>query len=200
MQQPVQASDNAASPTPARLGAPDMVRVWDWPLRAYHWALAVFVLIAWFTPNKYDSLHRFAGYTVLGLIVFRLGWGFFGTRYSRFRTLKRRLRATPQYLWNLRRGKTGRYLGLNPAGAAMLVAMLLLLAVSTISGWMQVTVRFFGVWWVEDTHAFSSDAVMVLVVLHVLGVLVMCALQKENLVRAMISGWKRRHVFPPKKD
>ena len=45
----------------------------------------------------------------------------------------------------------------------MLVAMLLLLAVSTISGWMQVTVRFFGVWWVEDTHAFSSDAVMVLV-------------------------------------
>jgi len=75
-----------------------------------------------------------------------------------------------------------------------------MLAVSTISGWMQVTVRFFGVWWVEDTHAFSSDAVMVLVVLHVLGVLVMCALQKENLVRAMISGWKRRHVFPPKKD
>ena len=177
-----------------------MVRVWDWPLRVYHWTLAVFVLIAWFTPNKYDSLHRFAGYTVLGLIVFRLGWGFFGTRYSRFRTLRRRLRATPQYLWNLGRGKTGHYLGLNPAGAAMLVAMLLLLAVSTISGWMQVTVRFFGVWWVEDTHAFSSDAVMVLVVLHVLGVLVMCALQKENLVRSMISGWKRRHVFPPKKD
>jgi cytochrome b len=176
-----------------------MVQVWDWPLRACHWALAVFVLIAWFTPNKYDSLHRFAGYAVLGLIVFRLGWGFFGTRYSRFRTLRRRLRATPQYLWNLRPGKTGRYLGLNPAGAAMLVMMMMMLAVSTISGWMQVTVRFFGVWWVEDTHAFSSDAVMVLVVLHVLGVLLMCVLQKENLVRSMISGWKRRHVFPPQK-
>ena len=91
-------------------------------------------------------------------------------------------------------------MGLNPAGAAMMVALLSLLTISTITGAMEVTVSFFGVWWVEDTHALSSDAVMVLVVLHVLGVLVMCALQKENLVRAMISGWKRRHVFPPEKD
>jgi cytochrome b len=185
---------------PARKSALDMVRVWDWPLRVCHWALAVSVLVAWLTASTYDSLHRFSGYVVLGLIVFRLAWGFAGSRYSRFWTLRRRLRATPQYLWNLRRGKTGRYLGLNPAGAAMLVTMLLLLAVSAVTGWMSTTVRFFGVPWVEDTHSYVSDAVLVLALLHVLGVAVMCALQRENLVRSMVSGWKRRHVFPHKRD
>jgi len=168
-----------------------MVTVWDWPLRLFHWALAASVLIAWFTPNAYDTVHRIAGYTVLGLIAFRLVWGFAGTRYSRFRSFIRLLRATPGFLWGLRRGQTGRYLGLNPAGAAMFVALLLLLAVSAISGWMQVTVRFFGVAWVEELHTYSSDLAMILVVIHVLGVLTMCVLQKENLVRAMITGRKR---------
>ena len=168
-----------------------MVVVWDWPLRLFHWTLAASVLIAWFTPNAYDTVHRIAGYTMLGLIAFRLVWGFAGTRYSRFRSFIRLLRATPGFLWGLRRGQTGRYLGLNPAGAAMFVALLVLLAVSAISGWMQVTVRFFGVAWVEELHTYSSDLAMILVVIHVLGVLTMCVLQKENLVRAMITGRKR---------
>jgi cytochrome b len=179
------------SSSPVRADAPATVVVWDWPLRLYHWTLAASVLIAWFTPNIYDTVHRIAGYTVLGLIAFRLVWGFAGTRYSRFRSFIRLLRATPGFLWGLRRGQTGRYLGLNPAGAAMSVTLLVLLAVSAISGWMQVTVRFFGVAWVEDLHTYSSDLVMILVIVHVLGVLTMCVLQRENLVRAMITGRKR---------
>ena len=162
-----------------------MVRVWDWPLRAYHWALAFFVLLAWFTPTKHDGLHRFAGYAVIVLIVFRLAWGVYGSHFSRFHTIGRRLRAAPAFVANLRHGKTGRYRGLNPAGAAMLVVLLLLLAVSTVSGWLSTTVTFFGVPWVEDTHSYVSDAVMVFVVIHVLGVLAMCLLQRENLVRSM---------------
>jgi cytochrome b len=177
---------------PAQQAAPDMVKVWDWPLRAFHWALAFFVLLAWVTPGKSYGLHLFSGYAVVVLIAFRIGWGVFGTRYARFRALGKRLRATPGYLANLRHGKTGRYRGLNPAGTAMLIAMLVLLAVSTLTGWMATTVRFFGVPWVEDGHGYVSDAVMVLVVIHVAGVLVMCVMQRENLVRAMITGWKRR--------
>jgi cytochrome b len=180
-----------ASPSPVRPDAPAMIVVWDWPLRLFHWALAASVLIAWLTPNTYDTVHRIAGYTVLGLIAFRLVWGFTGTRYSRFRSFIRLLRAAPHFLWGLRHRQTGRYLGLNPAGAAMSVALLVLLAVSAISGWMQVMVRFFGVAWVEELHTYSSDLVMILVVIHVLGVLTMCMLQKENLVRAMITGRKR---------
>jgi cytochrome b len=178
----------------ARSGKPELLLVWDWPLRLWHWALVLFVVVAWFTPNTYDSLHRFAGYVVIGLLVFRLGWGFLGTRHSRFRTLRARLRALPAYLWGLRRANAGRYMGLNPAGAAMMVALLLLLAISAITGAMQVTVRFFGVWWVEDTHAYSSDAVMILVVLHVIGAIVMSVLQRENLIKAMFTGRKLRRT------
>ena len=175
---------------PGRAGKSEQLLVWDWPLRLWHWALALFVVVAWFTPTEYDSLHRFAGYVVIGLLVFRLGWGFFGTRHSRFRMLRARLRAAPTYLWGLRRGNTGRYIGLNPAGAAMMVALLLLLAISTITGAMEVTVRFFGVWWVEDTHTYASYAVMILVLVHVMGTILMSVLQRENLIWAMFTGRK----------
>src|SRR5438132_128976 len=165
---------------PARSDAPDMVKVWDWPLRVYHWALGFFVLLAWFTPGKFDGLHRFAGYAVIVLIAFRIGWGVFGTRFSRFHAIGRRLRAAPAYLANLHRGRTGRYRGLNPAGTAMMVALLLLLAVSTITGWMSTTVPFFGVPWVDDTHGDVSDAVIVLVLIHVLSRLVWRVLQRSH--------------------
>ncbi|PDT72775.1 cytochrome b/b6 domain-containing protein [Bradyrhizobium sp. C9] len=167
------------------------VQVWDLPLRLWHWALAILVLVAWVTPNVYDRLHRLAGYAVIGLLAFRLIWGFAGTRYARFGKLGIRLRAAPRYIWNLRRGITGRYIGLNPAGTVMLVALLLMLAVSAITGAMEVTVTFFGVWWVEDSHAYASDAVIILVALHVLGVIVVGLLQRQNLVRAMFTGRKQ---------
>lgn len=181
----------ASDRSPADRTAPRTIAVWDLPLRLWHWALAICVLAAWFTPTVFDRLHRIVGYTVLGLLAFRLVWGFWGSRYSRFRMVGVRLRAAPGYLWNLRRGMTGRYIGLNPAGTLMLVALLASLAVSTITGAMSVTVTFFGVWWVEDGHHYSSDAVIVLVVLHVVGVLLMGILQRENLIRAMITGRKR---------
>ncbi|MGY4574937.1 hydrogenase [Bradyrhizobium pachyrhizi] len=167
------------------------VQVWDLPLRLWHWALAILVLVAWVTPSTYDRVHRVAGYSVIALLAFRLIWGFAGTRYARFGRLGVRLRAAPRYIWNLRRGITGRYIGLNPAGTVMLVALLFLLTISTITGAMEVTVTFFGVWWVEDTHAYASDAVMVLVGLHVLGVVVVGLLQRQNLVRAMFTGRKQ---------
>lgn len=180
--------------TPADRPASRTIAVWDLPLRLWHGALAASILAAWLTPTVYDGLHRIAGYTVLALLAFRLVWGFWGSRYSRFRMVGVRLRAAPRYLWNLRRGMTGRYIGLNPAGTLMLVALLLAIAVSAITGAMSVTVTFFGVWWIEDTHAVASDAVIVLVVLHVLGVVLMGLVQRENLIRAMITGRKRiRH-------
>jgi cytochrome b len=144
----------------------ETVLVWDLPLRLWHWLLAVLVLVAWVTPNVHDELHRLAGYAILGL------------------------RATPAYVWNLRRGRTGRYLGLNPAGTAMQLALLLLLIVSAGSGAMQVTVRFFGIWWVEDTHEVTSYILIPLVVLHVAGVVLVSRLQRENLARAMLTGRK----------
>ena len=166
------------------------MRVWDVPLRICHWALAISVLVAWFSANIYDAAHEASGYVVMGLVAFRLVWGFVGTTHARFAHFVRPSGVTLRYLWALARGRVTRHAGHNPAGAAMTILLLAALAISTISGWMQLTHRFFGVTWVELVHSYSSNLVLVLAIVHVLGVLFMCALQKENLVRAMITGRK----------
>lgn len=149
------------------------------------------MLIAWLTANVFDTVHEIAGYTVIVLLVLRLIWAIAGNRYAHLHRSIRPLRITLHYLWQLMRGETGRYLGLNPAGAAMALALILSLAVSSVSGWMQITERYFGVAWVELVHTWSSNLVLALAIVHVLGVILVCALQRENLVRAMITGRKR---------
>ncbi len=73
----------------------------------------------------------------------------------------------------------------------MAVALLVLLGVSAASGWLQITLYFFGIAWMQDLHAYSSHTILALIIVHVLGVLLMCFLLKENLVRAMVDGKKR---------
>jgi cytochrome b len=177
---------------PAQPDAPAMVQVWDLPLRILHWLLALSVLIAWSSANIFDTVHEIAGYMTLAAVALSLAWGIFGTHHARFQNFIRPPAAVWRYLVQAAHRQPGRYLGLNPAGAAMAITLLLLLSVSTISGWMQLTPRFFGVEWVEQVHTWSSNLALVLVVVHVLGVLAMAALQKENLIAAMITGQKRR--------
>jgi cytochrome b len=167
------------------------VKVWDLPLRIAHWSLAASVLIAWFTANVFDTVHEFAGYIALALVAFRLVWGFVGPPHARFVNFVRGPGVTLRYLRRLAVGRAEAYLGHNPAGSAMIVTLLLLVAVSSISGWMQITERFFGVDWVEQVHSISSDLVLILAVVHVLGVLLTSVLYRENLVLAMITGRKR---------
>jgi len=145
------------------------VRVWDAPLRVCHWALALSVLTAWFSANIYDALHEAAGYLAMGLVAFRLVWGVVGTTYARFRNFVRPPGVVLRYLRDLARGRAARHLRHNPAGAAMAVMLLVMVAVSTISGWMQLTYTFFGVTWVEVLHTWSSHLVLALAAAHVAG-------------------------------
>jgi cytochrome b len=180
-----------ASPAVVAGDEPGMVAVWDLPLRIAHWALAFSVPVAWLTANVFDTLHEIAGYTALGAMAFRGVWGMVGPRYARFTNLLCRPTIVLRYLLRLTRGRTGRYLAHNPAGAAMAVALLVLTPVSCVSGWMQITERWFGVDWVEQLHTWSSHILFGLALVHVLGVLLMSRLQKENLVVAMVTGKKR---------
>jgi cytochrome b len=174
------------SPPPAA-----RVFVWHWPIRLTHWLLAAATLTAYFTANIFDTVHNIAGYTVLALIAVRVALGIAGPRHARFAHFPLQPRAVLRYLRDLTRGQARRYLGHNPAGAAMTVVLLIALAVSAGSGWMQITYRFFGVAWVQDLHTTTSNLVLALVIVHVLGVLLMCALLKDNLVRGMTTGWKK---------
>ncbi|MBN9602610.1 MAG: cytochrome b/b6 domain-containing protein [Afipia felis] len=170
------------------------VYVWDLPLRIAHWSLAASIVVAWLSAIVLDSLHRWAGYVAIALVAFRIVWGFVGSDSARLNRLTFLLPNAIRFLRRLMRGRTGGYVGLNPAGALMLVASLSLTLISGISGWMQITVRFFGIEWVQMLHTWSSCVLLVLAGVHILGVVAVSIMQRQNLVLAMFTGRKRKKI------
>jgi len=113
-----------------------MVRVWDPLVRLFHWSLVAAFAVAWLTADELSTVHEIAGYVVAGLIAFRLVWGFVGSRNARFAHFLKAPGATLSYLGDMARGKERRYLGHNPAGAMMIVALLVMLSGTALTGWL----------------------------------------------------------------
>jgi cytochrome b len=176
------------------LDAPASVRVWDPLVRLIHWALAATVIFALMSDQS-RSLHKLAGYIAAGLVLLRILWGFVGSPHARFGDFVRSPAAVLAYLKDVALRHPRRYLGHNPAGGVMILALLGLVLVASFSGWLSQTDRFFGVFWVEAIHAGSANLLIGLVVLHVLGVIISSLLHGENLIRAMFTGRKPAETY-----
>lgn len=172
------------------------VKVWDPLLRLAHWGLAAAVTLALVSSDD-RRLHEAAGYAALGIVGLRILWGVVGPIHARFTDFVYSPGTVLAYLRDLSRLSARRYLGHNPAGGAMILALLVLVLVAGVSGWMSLTDRFFGVGWVENLHSASGNLLMFLVIGHVLGVIVSSMLHRENLVRAMITGRKPAKITAP---
>jgi cytochrome b len=181
----------ARTPPPGADAVSPPTRVWDLAVRLFHWSLVASFAIAWISAEEWQDLHLWAGYAAAALVAFRLVWGLAGTRYARFRQFVRRPRVVVAYLRDVLSGREARYLGHNPAGGAMILALLLALAGLCLTGWLYTTDAYWGVEWVEETHELLANLLLALVGLHVLGVLLASLRHRENLVRAMITGRKR---------
>ena len=169
------------------------VRVWDAFVRVFHWALVLCMGIAWASAYNTDSpIHVSAGYLAGGLVLCRAIWGFVGTRYARFSQFVRSPRIVFGYLRDMAARRETRYLGHNPAGAAMILMLMLAVAATCVTGIMLTTDPFWGVSWVQALHGFVAGSVLFLVTLHVGGVIIASLRHRENLVRAMLNGRKRR--------
>ena len=160
-------------------------------MRVFHWLLVALFALAWFSGGIWDQPHLAAGYFVLALVVARIVWGFVGSRYARFSNFIYGPRVTLRYVTDMVRMRAPRYLGHNPAGGAMVITLLATLMVLCITGVMMTTDAFWGVKWVNSLHAVASTTALALVGLHVGGVIFASIEHRENLVRAMITGWKR---------
>ncbi|MFC4259723.1 cytochrome b/b6 domain-containing protein [Marinobacter lacisalsi] len=167
------------------------VKVWDPLVRLFHWGLVASFTVTWLTGDEWDDVHEIAGYVIAGLIVFRLVWGGVGTRYARFSEFVRGPQVVIRYMKDAVRGRERRYLGHNPAGAAMIVVLLLTLAGACITGWLYTTDWFWGAELVEETHEWLANALLLLVALHVGGVVLESWHHRENLTRSMVTGLKR---------
>jgi len=166
------------------------IGVWDPAVRIFHWSLVSAFAVAWLSEEG-ESLHEFAGYIVLGLVAFRLLWGVVGTAHARFGGFVPSPGSLIGYLRAMMAGRAKRYVGHNPAGGAMIVALLVMLALAGGSGWLMTTDRFWGANWLEDSHEILSELTLLLVGLHVVGVVVSSIAHRENLVVAMVTGRKR---------
>lgn len=180
---------------------PQTVAVWDPLVRIFHWSLAAFLVIAYLTEDELLSVHVYAGYAVAGLVAFRLVWGVIGTRHARFTDFVAGPGAVKRYLVRLFTGRAPRYIGHNPAGAAMIIALLIALAATTFTGAVLIAGDGSGPLAgtvfaslsgesLEETHEFFANLTLFLVVLHVAGVVMSSLLHRENLVRAMVTGRK----------
>lgn len=164
--------------------------VWDVPTRVFHWLLVVSFAGAFLTAEseRYRDIHVVLGYTLLGLIAFRLMWGFVGSRYAQFRSFLFKPGEIAAYVASLLKAKPEHYAGHNPAGS---VAVFALLALGITSGVTGVLIfQDVGGDVLEELHDLVSYGMLVVVGLHVAGVLISSVMHRENLVRAMITGLK----------
>ena len=165
-------------------------KVWDLPLRVFHWALAASFIGAYALADseRLRNVHVMLGYTVLGLLVFRLAWGFVGTQHARFRSFAFSPLAAARHLRDELAGRAKRYVGHNPAGSWAIYGLLLLGAATGISGYL--TFNEVGGEAFEEIHEVLANAWLLLVALHVLAVVATSLAHRENLVRTMITGRK----------
>ncbi len=167
------------------------VRVWDPFVRLFHWSLVLSFATAWLSAHSWDDLHMLAGYAAGGLILLRLAWGFVGTPYARFRHFVRSPKTVIDYLKAVASGSEARHIGHNPAGGAMIVALMLGMAATAFTGYLLTTDAFWGVTWMQHLHDWSAHGLLILVAVHLAGVALASVRHRENLIHAMIVGRKR---------
>ncbi len=186
--------ENAPAP------AAEPVPVWDVPTRLWHWLLVPLLPFSWWTAETGRlEWHRWSGYTLLGLVIFRIYWGFAGSSTARFNRFLRGPGAIADYL----RGRWELAAGHNPLGALSVFTLLVLLLLQIVlglfavdvdgleSGPLSLYVSFDTGRAAAEWHDVVFQVLMYLVALHVLAVLYYLLFRRQNLVGAMFSGKRR---------
>lgn len=177
--------------------------VWDLPVRLFHWLLVILIGFSWYSVEITGDLdnHMLSGYAILTLILFRLAWGFFGTRHARFRDFIYPLRVIADYSKTVFRRQPGSYAGHNPLGGLSVLALIAALAIQTGTGlFANDEYSYFGplsdyvsadtAYTLTTIHHFNFNILMGLIVLHIAAVLFYQFYKRDHLTSAMFTGRK----------
>lgn len=198
------------------------IKVWDIGVRTFHWSLVVLFFIAYITGEDEDLIHIYSGYAVSALVIFRIVWGFIGTKYARFSNFIYGRDRVVQYARSVFTPRPLHYIGHNPLGGWMIVLVLILLTITCWSGLEVYGADGHGPlahasviatavadegkghkagkspqekFW-EEIHEVFANITLSLIILHICGVIVASFIHRENLVRAMITGYKKDSDSP----
>lgn len=177
--------------------------VWDGPTRLFHWALVALIVVAWLTAEKQMTVHRGAGYALLGLLAFRVWWGLAGGSTARFVNFVRGPAAIRRYLAASREGTAGEHAGHNPLGALSVLALLGLVGIQVVLGLFAIDedgfeggplsdrIDFELARQIAEWHELAFRLLQGLVVLHLAAIVFYAVRRREDLVRPMITGARR---------
>lgn len=200
------ASDASGEPERSRESG-RLIRVWDLPTRLFHWLVVTLVLVSFVTGKiggAWMPYHIWSGCAVLGLLMFRLVWGFVGGRHARFSAFVRAPGAVLRYARTLFQPAPPRHLGHNPLGGWSVLAMLLVLSVQAVTGlfanddiftegplypWVSKATSD----WLTHIHKLNQGVVLLLVGVHVMAILFYLIMKHENLIQPMFTGRKQWH-------
>jgi cytochrome b len=165
------------------------VMVWDRVVRACHWTLAAGFVTAFLTEEG-DLVHQVAGYLAMAAVTIRLVWGLIGSEHARFANFVPGPRRFVEHMRDVAHGRERRYLGHNPAAAAMALALIALVLFLAGTGWMLTMDRFYGVGLLEIAHEGAANLALGLVCVHVAAALYESVRHRENLPLSMVTGRK----------
>lgn len=168
------------------------VRAWDRFVRVFHWTVVVCVVGNLFVFEDGERTHQVAGYIAGAMVLLRLLWGWVGTTTARFASFVPTRAQLQRYLTELRDGRAEPTVGHNPLGALMVLALLALLLLLGVSGFLQTLELFHGADWLEEVHEALANGLELLCLVHVAAVVVMSRRERVNLARAMVTGVKLR--------
>ena len=177
-----------------------IIRVWDLPIRLFHWFLVVFITGSFVSINLGDEFiqwHAYFGYSILVLLVFRIVWGFVGSTHARFTSFFPTKKAILDYL----SGSSPRVLGHNPIGAISVFALLFALSIQVITGlFVDDEVSFKGPLekyvpssissFLSQIHEGNQVVILTLITIHIAAIIFYKKFKAEDLIKPMISGDK----------
>ncbi len=183
----------------------EKIKVWDPFVRIFHWTVVFSFIIAYLAEDELLSLHVLAGYTILVLVFFRILWGLVGPEHARFSDFVFRPSVVLNYLRDLVTFKAKRYVGHGPAGGTMVIALLIGLVLTSVSGLALYGAEDYAgplaglmsgtgkdaIEALEEVHEFFAGFTLTLAVFHVMGVVLSSIVHRENLIKGMLTGCKR---------
>lgn len=162
-----------------------IVKVWDLPVRFFHWSIVLAFATAWITSESevYRNIHFFSGYFLISMMTLRIIYGFVGSKYAKFNNFVRPTEIV-SYIKNI---KTKHYLGHNPIGALGVLFLIFGTLTTAIVGHF---LSYDETEFLEEAHEVLASATLTVVVIHVLGVIASSKIHKENLPKSMVTGNK----------